>query len=262
MAFSRQRLAEMGIDLWVSRQARTENVSTSIWHDAATTSISTRHNVTETSILAEQHNPVDLVELAANTTALNPEPISSNAVVDESSAPKPSAQKASTQKAAIQKASVQTPSSTIPSAQTGHTEPEQHAPETAMVGATTDSWHLELCVLEHVVLMVDASTLNIEQRQLWQNILTSLNGNFAQLQWPSAFRDWQDARGVAFYLAGFLAVHAAQKTQLLLGNHAVLEMMLQATPMPSLAEMLQQPLTKKQLWQQIRECNNSSALLQ
>ncbi|MDV4313715.1 hypothetical protein MY149_12680 [Acinetobacter indicus] len=62
----------------------------------------------------------------------------------------------------------------------------------------------------------------------------------------------QDGRAVSVYVQGFLDAIALEKKIIVLGQLPHVQLT-QATALPALAEMLEQPLLKKQLWQAMQD---------
>ena len=114
-----------------------------------------------------------------------------------------------------------------------------------------DAFDLQLYALEHCVLLLDATDLNDEQRQLWRNIQASMQGREATLHWPFPLINIQDGRGVVQYLQGFIDVYGVEKQLICMGEIPHLNMS-QCTVLASLQEMIEQPMLKRNLWQAMR----------
>ena len=114
-----------------------------------------------------------------------------------------------------------------------------------------DAFDVQLYALEHCVLLLDATDLNDEQRELWRNIQASMQGREATLHWPFPLINIQDGRGVAQYLQGFIDVCGVEKQLICVGEIPHLNMD-QCTVLASLQEMIEQPILKRNLWQAMR----------
>lgn len=114
-----------------------------------------------------------------------------------------------------------------------------------------DAFDVQLYALEHCVLLLDATDLNDEQRELWRNIQASMQGREATLHWPFPLINLQDGRGVAQYLQGFVDVYGVEKQLICVGEIPHLNMD-QCTVLASLQQMLEQPTLKRNLWQVMR----------
>ncbi len=250
MASSRQRLAVMGIDLWAVRHASTATVQSALWRDT------TPLNSTDPVIDLTQHSLADVTELVKIPTT--------TAVIQLKPQPERMAQVELIETADIFHTSAAlNPSISLRQQDHSHPVPLQsHAIASIRGSNDAPSFHLEGCVLNQVLLLIDAHDLTASQRQLWQNLQKGLNADFVMLTWPSVFRDWQETRGQAAYIAGFLAAYATQKTVLLLGECPLQTMLPNTQVMPSLDQMCESPLLKKQLWLKIRECNNLAVPIQ
>ena len=114
-----------------------------------------------------------------------------------------------------------------------------------------DAFDVQLYALEHCVLLLDATDLNDEQRELSRNIQESMQGREATLHWPFPLINIQDGRGVAQYLQGFIDVYGVEKQLICVGKIPHLNMD-QCTVLASLQQMLEQPTLKRNLWQVMR----------
>lgn len=110
------------------------------------------------------------------------------------------------------------------------------------------AFSLQSLTLEHCVLLIDATHLNLEQQTLWANIQRAVPAEFNELQWPFAWEKVQDGRGVASYIAGFIDASGQDKNIICLGEIAYMQHP-KVTQLASLQQMLEQPLLKKRLWQ-------------
>ena len=111
-----------------------------------------------------------------------------------------------------------------------------------------EAFSVQAFCLEHVTILVDSTLFSLEQSQLWMNIQASMLGLQHELKWPFPIAQFQDGRGVAVYLQGFIDAISQDKKVISLGklphfqNNDVIELQ-------SLQDMLDQPLLKRDLWQ-------------
>lgn len=111
-----------------------------------------------------------------------------------------------------------------------------------------EAFELHAYCLAHCVLVLDATQLSAEQRQLWSNIQAAKLGQYAELKWPFPLPEFQDGRGALVYVQGFIDVLLQDKQLLGLGEIAYLQDQ-KIVALPSLQEMLDQPILKKKVWQ-------------
>ncbi|MEB3766405.1 hypothetical protein [Acinetobacter sp. MD2] len=102
----------------------------------------------------------------------------------------------------------------------------------------------------HFVVLVEQQQLPPECQNLWKNIQTNLNLVEADLQWPFPLFDLQDGNSAQDYIHGFFDVIATDKPLFCLGNFPI-RIMRPIEILPSLTEMLQQPIRKQVLWKTI-----------
>ena len=107
---------------------------------------------------------------------------------------------------------------------------------------------LQAYCLHHCVLILDATNLTVDQAKLWSNIQAAQRGLYHELKWPFALKQFQDGRGAAAYVQGFMDTLAQEKQVLSIGvlAHAQEQQFIQ---LAGLQEMLDQPLLKRRLWQ-------------
>lgn len=113
------------------------------------------------------------------------------------------------------------------------------------------AFQLQALVAEKFVLFTDQLNLNTETLALWRNIQAALSLQDAGLQWPFPLANLQDTAGLSDYVQGFLDVVAAEKTIFCFGSLPA-GLTLEHQQLASLADMLQQPLLKQQLWKLIQ----------
>lgn len=125
--------------------------------------------------------------------------------------------------------------------------------DTTANSTTAVSFELEGFSFNHHSILVDKKQLTAEQIQLWQNIVSVLNGEFYQLSFPICM-GMTDAEYAQQSLDGFLC-RLGQQTQ-----HPVLCLsplpngvqLKQAVDAPLLADMLVTPKLKQTFWQQLQ----------
>lgn len=115
-----------------------------------------------------------------------------------------------------------------------------------------ESFELQAVSLDHCVIVTNATTLTQEQATLWRNIQFAVNGQLIELKWPFALMPLQDVRGASIYVKGFLDAISSDKRMIFLGTlpyilkHSSIEL-------ASLQEMLDQPISKRKLWEMIQK---------
>ena len=127
------------------------------------------------------------------------------------------------------------------------------AADTTANSTTAVSFELEGFSFNHHRVLVDKKQLTAEQIQLWQNIVSVLNGESYQLSFPICV-GMTDAEYAQQSLDGFLC-RLGQQTQ-----HPVLCLsplpngvkLKQAVDAPLLADMLVTPKLKQTFWQQLQ----------
>ena len=107
---------------------------------------------------------------------------------------------------------------------------------------------LQALSLPHCSIVMDATQVTEQQQQLWANIQRAMAAEFYELQWPFAWLNLQDGRGVGAYIQGFIDAISTDKHVIVLGQipHILND---KTIVLASLQEMLDQPLLKKRLWQ-------------
>lgn len=114
-----------------------------------------------------------------------------------------------------------------------------------------NTFQLHAITLEQCSLLIDASSLSVEQQQLWQNIANALPAQKYALSWPFPLLNFQDARGVYSYIQGFIDGLSQGKTVIALGQIPYSQN-LTFIQSASLQAMLENPQLKKELWQKMR----------
>ena len=131
-----------------------------------------------------------------------------------------------------------------------HAQAKLEVQVTQAVAIDAKQFELQLLCLAHCVIVIDATALSVEAKQLWSNIHVALAAEYQQLNWPLPLLNWQDAHGASSYIQGFLNAHGMDKQIIGLGAlPCAPEKML---TLASLDEMLIQPILKKQLWHYIQ----------
>lgn len=134
-------------------------------------------------------------------------------------------------------------------------EPVANTDSTKFVAKNTDhpaqqlaGFQLQSLSLSHCIILLDATSLTADQHILWANIQRAATAEFSELNWPFAWQHAQDARGAHSYIAGFVDGQGMDKPILMLGEVPHFQHS-KAMQLPSLQEMLEQPLLKRRLWQ-------------
>ncbi|WP_298143460.1 hypothetical protein [uncultured Acinetobacter sp.] len=197
----RQILTELGIDLWIPRDAACQNLDLdAIWRDQRSDTIE----------VLMPHQPA-VVQVQAQPIVSEPPPV---------------------QTKVLQEQIVATPVFTQAEVVEHHTH--------------LDPFELQLLSLPHCILIIDASALSRQAQQLWANIHAALQADYQQLNWPFPLLNLQEPQGAYSYMQGFFAVHGLDKQLLVLGELPYMPQ--QSLNLPSLEDMLAQPILKKQLW--------------
>lgn len=110
------------------------------------------------------------------------------------------------------------------------------------------AFELQAAVLPNCILLIESSQLTLEQQKLWVNIQAAQTSHAHLLKWPFALEQFQDGRGVMAYVQGFLAAIQQEQRIIALGELPT-QFDIAIVQLPSLQEMLDQPLLKRQLWQ-------------
>lgn len=207
----RNRLAALGIDVWIPREVVCQkNTAPSLWRDQLIDDFS------ESTELTFEVAPIleDIPATSAHTL-----PITETEV------------------------SQQTKVVTEPIVKAALDEKEQ-----IVITAQVQSFELQMYVLENCAILLESSQLSDAQSQLWQNIQKARLGQYAELKWPFPLAAFQESRGLSSYIQGFLDATATQKKILCLGQLDFIQHS-NILHLASLEEMLAQPLLKRRLWQ-------------
>ncbi|ENU81320.1 hypothetical protein [Acinetobacter sp. ANC 3789] len=220
----RQQLAMMGIDLWIPRHAAVRSISTAttLWRDA------------------------DIGQSGQLSTA-SKRPELESAIVLKKEIKKEIVIKPNDQHVSLNVKAVETPLNL-----------QETAPAAAVTKIDVESleieqqaFQLQVLFAEQFVLLVDQQQLTAQTLPLWRNIQQALHLQDASLQWPFPLVNLQEPSGLQDYLQGFFDVVAAEKSIFCLGELPV-SFKLSCQTVPSLQDMLQQPLLKQQLWKLIQ----------
>ncbi|MEB3752781.1 hypothetical protein [Acinetobacter sp. MD2(2019)] len=131
-------------------------------------------------------------------------------------------------------------------------QPVEPLPETKVAEILAPvEFHLHVLVSEKFILITEQQQLAQSTQQLWRNIKTSLNLQVAELQWPFPLLDLQEPHALSDYVKGFLDVIAHEKPILSLGKLPFSIADVSTQILPSLDEMLAQPLKKRELWEKV-----------
>lgn len=201
----RQILTELGIDLWIPRDAACQNLDLdSIWRD-------------QRPDTALELHPPSVPVVTAKTV------VTDQIVATPSPTP-------------IQQQPVQE----------SIAAPIAHVVQATNLHKNIKKFELQLLSLPQYIVVIDSSDLSVEAQQLWANIHAALQAEYQQLNWPFPLLNLQDPQGAYSYMQGFLAVHGLDKQLLVLGELPYIPQ--QSRKLPSLDDMLAQPILKKQLW--------------
>lgn len=110
------------------------------------------------------------------------------------------------------------------------------------------AFELQAYVLGPCVLILDSQEISVDQQHLWSNIQAAQLGEYYELKWPFALPEFQDGRGVTLYIQGFIDALAQDKKVISLGALPHIQNS-DIILLASLAQMLEQPILKKRLWQ-------------
>ena len=108
-------------------------------------------------------------------------------------------------------------------------------------------FELQALVTKSHVILVDVTQLEAEQEALWSNIQRSISKDLHTLRWPFNLNYFQDGRGCEAYIRGFVDAFSQDRKLVSLGPLSQSQS-LEFTTLPSLQEMIAQPVLKRQLW--------------
>ena len=242
LAHQRSILAAMGVDLWVTRQAvHTQQIEYPIYRDQAPDQVifAAPGLDTATSSLSP---PVHANPSAAPQRSLTNSGIELNA-------------QSSHHAQATQLLKQQAPQDIV------DRDPQSQSLDQTAASADLDSeaaierpplhidaFELQAYVFERCVLLLEGSALSAEQMRLWSNIHAVEAGQYFELKWPFPLAQYQDGRGAAMYIQGFINGLAQDKPIISLGPIPHLSDG-RVQCLASLQQMLEQPMLKRDLWQ-------------
>ncbi len=247
-AHQRQMMAMLGIDVWALREQPAQPTTLSIFRDQSDESefiVAQEQQVELTAVTAQSLLQADAKSQARpnvdSTTLANTQHQAQSAdsnLINQNHAPLSLDKTNNTQQVVVEQNADVTKLST--------SQAELEPP------LELAAFELHACIFEHVAIIVEVQQLSANEGQLWANIRACQNAQLRALTWPSPVSNFQDGHGVAAYVAGFIDALGNDLTIICLGecNH------LSAIPkqqLPSLGEMIQQPLLKRALWQAIRQ---------
>lgn len=221
LAQQRHMLASMGIDVWIPRDlSNIQDVETSLYRDVVS---------------------ADLPAIAPISVQPSAEVIQKQT---ESSTPIPATIRRDPIVAEPRVASAEAVSPEVVEVPTSPPAPVEAVLE-------CPAFELQAVVLPHCILIIEGGQLTQAEQQLWLNIQAAQASQQFLLKWPFALAQFQDGRGVAAYVQGFLAAIQQEQSIIALG---ALPVQLDAAVVEfySLQEMLEQPLLKRQLWQHMQ----------
>lgn len=210
----REILASLGIDVWIPRDAASQNLpASSLWRDQA-----------PAELLTEIVMPAPVAVTAPQDLALQlKQPVAAPLEYPLENL-------------------VETPVELVAPAALVEVQP----------ALQIAAFHLQAIATEQYAILLDATGINEPQQQLWRNIQRAAQAEFFELNWPFALPDLQDGRAVSVYVQGFLDAIALEKKIIVLGQLPHVQLT-RVVSLPALAEMLEQPLLKKQLWQAMQD---------
>ncbi|WP_407411050.1 hypothetical protein [Acinetobacter sp.] len=202
----RQILTELGIDLWIPRDAACQNLDLdSIWRDERPDNTALELHAHPVPVVTAKTVVTDQIVATPNSTPIQQQPVQESIAA-----------------------------------------PIAHVVQATNLHKNIKKFELQLLSLPQYVVVIDSSDLSVEAQQLWANIHAALQAEYQQLNWPFPLLNLQDPQGAYSYMQGFLAVHGLDKQLLVLGELPYMPQ--QSRKLPSLDDMLAQPILKKQLW--------------
>lgn len=202
----RQILTELGIDLWIPRDAACQNLDLdSIWRDERPDNTALELHAHPVPVVTAKTVVTDQIVATPNSTPIQQQPVQEIIAA-----------------------------------------PIAHVVQATNLHKNIKKFELQLLSLPQYVVVIDSSDLSVEAQQLWANIHAALQAEYQQLNWPFPLLNLQDPQGAYSYMQGFLAVHGLDKQLLVLGELPYMPQ--QSQKLPSLDDMLAQPILKKQLW--------------
>lgn len=202
----RQILTELGIDLWIPRDAACQNLDLdSIWRDQRPDNTALELDPHPVPVVTAKTVVTDQIVATPNSTPIQQQPVQESIAA-----------------------------------------PIAHVVQATNLHKNIKKFELQLLSLPQYIVVIDSSDLSVEAQQLWANIHAALQAEYQQLNWPFPLLNLQDPQGAYSYMQGFLAVHGLDKQLLVLGELPCMPQ--QSRKLPSLDDMLAQPILKKQLW--------------
>lgn len=202
----RQILTELGIDLWIPRDAACQNLDLdSIWRDQRPDNTALELDPHPVPVVTAKTVATERIVATPNSTPIQQQPVQESIAA-----------------------------------------PIAHVVQATNLHKNIKKFEFQLLSLPQYVVVIDSSDLSVEAQQLWANIHAALQAEYQQLNWPFPLLNLQDPQGAYSYMQGFLAVHGLDKQLLVLGELPYMPQ--QSRKLPSLDDMLAQPILKKQLW--------------
>ena len=240
-------LTALGIDFWVPRDAVCEPVNAaSLWRDQAPSEIHVDH---------AQVSSMQVKPRAEIQTVVSQQIESKPIIVSKQIAPK-------------QVITANTISQTHPRHFSESIENSEIVQQKSVVNTSVISvldsvdaekkcqpFQLQAMVVANITLVIESTDFNLQQWALWRNIQQIFSAKTSTLEWPFPLLHIQDARGVICYIQGFLDATGLDQTILCLGDLPYMQV--KGENMPSIAQMLEQPALKKQLWQKLYQSSHS-----
>jgi hypothetical protein len=224
----RSILATMGIDLWIPQVGvQTRHYQTALYRDI--------EQADQTSL-----SPIEFSTLLTDATETNP----SNSV---------------TVSVQVEKLQLSEVSLLKRNPETQRTEEitvskqiQQQTRLEVEVAVELSPFEIQAYCLEHCILLVETTRLEKDQLSLWGNIQRAISGHTHELKWPFPMLQFQDGRGVNLYIQGFIDALKQEQKIMSLGQMSYLAQQ-DIIALPSLQEMLDEPLLKRRLWQMMQK---------
>lgn len=175
---SREVLANLGIDIWVSRGAVSQKLPhSSIWRDE-----NTAENILDFKVDHSEISDIELLNDPITSFETEPLLVKKEHKIEEDV--KPIVVESEDIRPAIQ----------------------------------LESFNIQALVLPYIVILIEGTNITANQQLLWANIQRGIHAEFTELNWPFALPDLQDGYGVDNYIQGFLDVISMEKNILALGE--------------------------------------------
>ena len=174
----RQILTELGIDLWIPRDAACQNLDLdSIWRDERPDNTALELHAHPVPVVTAKTVVTDQIVATPSPTPIQQQPVQESIAA-----------------------------------------PIAHVVQATNLHKNIKKFELQLLSLPQYIVVIDSSDLSVEAQQLWANIHAVLQAEYQQLNWPFPLLNLQEPQGAYSYMQGFLAVHGLDKQLLALGE--------------------------------------------